>query len=94
MAKRRAWRVFWAVMSPTMVTVPGMARMGSRSTPTILLPTGVVLAATCSHPPAPRCHGLGALLSHTSRCRHHGGYHMRRTQMPTAVPSTQIAESG
>ena len=47
------WRVFCVVMSPTSVLQPRMGRMGSRSTPTIRLLTGIVLAATCSHPPAP-----------------------------------------
>ena len=46
------WRVFWVVMSPTSVRAPRTARMGTRSTPTIMLLTGSVLAATCSHPPA------------------------------------------
>ena len=45
------WRHFSVVMSATIDLQLGMGMMGTKSTPTIMLPTGICFEATCIHPP-------------------------------------------
>mmetsp|Transcript_2033 Transcript_2033/g.7099 ORF Transcript_2033/g.7099 Transcript_2033/m.7099 type:complete len:255 (-) Transcript_2033:77-841(-) len=50
-ARFTAWRHRSVVMSSTSVVTPRMGRIGARSTPTMVAPSGMYFCATCSHPP-------------------------------------------
>jgi hypothetical protein len=87
----------WVVMSCTRVLTPRMGLMGTRSTPRMSEVSGMVLAATCSHPPG-AAHRSSSALHPLSRSYFRLSWMSlkaaRERYLPSKGGSGEVSEAG